>query len=50
MQLDLFREADDPAPQAKLWESLDGEERAAVLTVLARLMAKIVAPEEEDDE
>lgn len=52
MQLDLFLEMDDLTLQAKLlmemWDSLDDDEQAAVVAVLARLMARAVAPEEEE--
>ena len=50
MQLNLFVEIERSAPEAKLWETLEEEERRAVVNVLARLMAKAVTQEEDNDE
>jgi len=51
VQQDLFLEikGDLVAPAAP-WERLNDEERATVVAVLARLMAKAVTIEEDDDE
>ena len=51
VQQDLFLEIEGElvAPAAP-WERLDGQERTAVVVVLARLMAKAVAIEGDDDE
>lgn len=50
MQLNLFVEIEKSAPEAEPWETLEEEERRAVVNVLARLMAKAVAQEEDNDE
>ena len=50
VQLNLFVEIERSAPEAKLWETLEEEERRAVVNVLARLMAKAVTQEEDNDE
>lgn len=33
-----------------VWEALEPEQRAALVTILARLMARAVDPTEDDDE
>ena len=51
MQQDLFLEiGGNLVAKAEQWESLNDEERATVVAVLARLMAKAVTPREEDDD
>jgi hypothetical protein len=43
---------DPPAPEARVWEALEPEQRAAVIDVLARLLVKtiLVQPLEEPDD
>jgi hypothetical protein len=44
---------DPPAPEARVWETLEHEQRATVIDVLARLLVKtiLVPPlEDQDDE
>ena len=50
VQLNLFVEIEKSAPEAEPWETLEEEERRAVVNVLARLVAKAVAQEEDNDE
>ena len=50
VQLNLFVEIEKSAPEAEPWETLEKEERRAVVNVLARLMAKAVAQEGDNDE
>jgi len=43
---------DPPAPEARVWEALEHEQRATVIDVLARLLVKtiLVQPLEEPDD
>jgi len=50
VQLNLFVEIEKSAPEAEPWETLEEEERRAVINVLARLIAKAVAQEGDNDE
>ena len=51
MQLVLpFVDIEDPAPMAAVWQALEPDEQRAVVAILARLMAKAVAPRETADE
>ena len=34
---------DPPAPEARVWEALEHEQRAVVIDVLARLLVKTIA-------
>ena len=46
-----FVEADDSStPMTDIWEALEPQQRAVVVATLARLMAKAIEPEEENDE
>jgi hypothetical protein len=44
MQQLSFLEVSPPGDAAPVWTMLDEEQRAAVVTKLARLMAKTIAP------
>jgi hypothetical protein len=35
---------DVPVPEARVWETLDDDQRALVIEILARLVAKAAAP------
>jgi hypothetical protein len=51
VQLSLaFLEADPPAPLPEIWATLDEQERAAIVAVLARLMARSLNRKEEPHE
>jgi hypothetical protein len=51
MQLVLvFMEVEDETEETLFWETLEAEQHAAVVRILARLMTKIVAPGEKGDE
>lgn len=51
MQLRLpFLEDEDPARTAAVWATLPLEEQTAVVTILVRLMVKIMESKENDDE
>ena len=43
---------DPPAPEARVWEALEHEQRATVIDVLARLLVKttLVQPLEDPDD
>ncbi len=45
-----FVETSPGAPLPEVWPKLDDEERAAVVAVLARLVAKALERKEESDE
>jgi hypothetical protein len=46
----VFMEVEDTARMATLWESLEPEQRAAVIAILTRLMTKAVETGEKGDE
>jgi hypothetical protein len=46
MQLELFHKIPKSPSAQKIWESLSKEERAAVVTVFARLMKKTIQAEQ----
>ena len=39
-----------PASPAAVWDGLDPEQQTAAVALLARLIAKTVGPEEDDDD
>lgn len=52
MQLDLFLQQPEPQQKYPVWEQLNQEQRVALITILRRLMKKILlpAPKEDPDE
>lgn len=52
MQLELFRTPSQPQRRPPVWERLNQEQRATVVTILARLMRKAIHPQprRENDE
>jgi hypothetical protein len=40
---------DGPAPETRVWDALDDDQRALVIEILARLFAKAAAPPVEEE-